>query len=75
MMVVDTALLTLPLLVVDDGDDDGGGHCSADTASQRSASSSPALLVQLSLISISLYSGLFNFNHCSAASTLAGRTY
>ena len=57
------------------GDGGGGGQCSAERASQSSASSCAALLSQSLLISISLYSGLFNFNHCRAASTLAGQMY
>ena len=69
----------LPFIGCDDegitaAGDDGGGH-SADSASQSSASSCAASLNQSLLISISLYSGLFNFNHCKAASTFAGRMY
>ena len=53
-----------------DCDDGGGGQCSVDSASQSLASSSAALLTQSLLICTSLYSGLFNFNHCRAASPL-----
>ena len=54
--------------------DNGGGQCCADSASQRSPSSCAVSLSQSLLITTSLYSGLFDFNHCRAVSTLAGRT-
>ena len=60
------------IIAVGDG---GGGQCSADSASQSSESSSAASLSKPLFISTSLYSGLFNFNHCKAASTFAGQTY
>ena len=60
-------------MIVTVGDGGGGGQCSADSASHSSALSSAASLSQLLLISISLYRGLFDFNHCKAASTFAGR--
>ena len=62
----------------DSADDVGagdGGQCCAESASQRSPSSCAASLSQSLLISISLYRGLLDFNHCKAASTFAGRTY